>query len=436
MRRRRRSSVTLRPMNPKAAWTHLVDRVRDRARAGSFFRFLWRRFLDDRLFEAAGALSFTTVFALVPLSMVVFGVLSAFPVFDEWSGRLSTYIFSNFVPSSARAVETYLRQFSENAGQLTVVGVVALVASLLITLTSVEATFNRIWRVKLSRPKFSRFMVYWTVLTLGALIAATSLALSTRLFALEVFSTQPGRAIEDLMLRLAPMTIELVAFAAIYRAVPHRTVNWRHAFAGALLAVLLFEMVKGGLGLFLSSFPAYERIYGAVAFVPIFLLWIFLGWVAILLGASLAASISAFRYQPVAMRLPEGYEMYGILRMLGRFAQARNEGHGLHTDDIRRMEPMLTDALVQQLLAQFEQIRLVSRAESGEWLLSRDLEDLSLGELYETCQLRIPVAEAHLPCREDPLGQAASAALDDLRVPLRALLKRRVAGIYEPSRSE
>jgi membrane protein len=419
-------------MDLKATWTHLSERVRDRARAGSFFKFLWRRFLDDRLFEAAGALSFTTVFALVPLSMVVFGVLSAFPVFDEWSGRLSAYIFSNFVPSSARAVETYLRQFSENAGQLTVVGVVALVASLLITLTSVEATFNRIWRVKLSRPKFSRFMVYWTVLTLGALIAATSLALSTRLFALEVFSTQPGRAIEDLMLRLAPMTIELVAFAAIYRAVPHRTVNWRHAFAGALLAVLLFEMVKGGLGLFLSSFPAYERIYGAVAFVPIFLLWIFLGWVAILLGASLAASISAFRYQPVAMRLPEGYEMYGILRMLGRFAQARTEGHGLHTDDIRRMEPILTDALVQQLLAQFEQIRLVRRAETGEWLLSRDLEDLSLGELYEACQLRIPVAEARLPCHEDPLGQAAAAALDELRVPLRALLKRRVAGIYEP----
>jgi membrane protein len=423
-------------MNARAAWIRLSERVRDRARAGSFFRFLWRRFLDDRLFEAAGALSFTTVFALVPLSMVVFGVLSAFPVFNEWSGRLSAYIFSNFVPSSARAVETYLQQFSENAGQLTVAGVVALVVSLLITLTSVEATFNRIWRVKAPRPKFSRFLVYWTVLTLGALIAATSLALSTRLFALEVFSTQPGRAIEDLMLRLAPMTIELAAFAAIYRAVPHRTVHWRHAFAGALLAVLLFELVKGGLGLFLSNFPAYERIYGAVAFVPIFLLWIFLGWVAILLGASLAASISAFRYQPVAMRLPEGYEIYGILRMLGRFAQARAEGHGLHSDDIQRMEPMLTDALVQQLLAQFEEIRLVRRAESGEWLLSRDLDELSLGELYEACQLRIPVAEAHLPCREDPLGQAAAAALDELRVPLRTLLKRRVAGIYQPPRSE
>src|SRR6476469_3111752 len=126
---------------------HVGNRLRDRARAHSFFRFVGRRFLDDRLFESAGALSFTTVFALVPLSMVVFGVLSAFPVFKAWSRQLSDYIFSNFVPSSARAVEAYLKGFSENTKKLTAAGVIALVVSVLITLNSVEGTFNRIWRV-------------------------------------------------------------------------------------------------------------------------------------------------------------------------------------------------------------------------------------------------------------------------------------------------
>ena len=99
------------------AWTQAWDR----ARSGTFFRFLLKRFLDDRLLEAAGALSFTTAFAIVPLSMVVFGVLSAFPVYEEWSRQLSAYIFSNFVPSSARAVESYLLDFSSNAGKLTAV---------------------------------------------------------------------------------------------------------------------------------------------------------------------------------------------------------------------------------------------------------------------------------------------------------------------------
>ena len=407
-------------MEPLDTLDRWIERSRDRARTTAFARFLWKNFLDDRLFEAAGALSFTTVFALVPLSMVVFGVLQAFPVFDQWSTQLSNYIFANFVPSSASKVESYLQGFADRAGDLTTLGVIALVVSLLITLTSVETTFNRIWRVKAPRPKFSRFLVYWTVLTLGALVAAASLALSTQLFALAVFETQPGRAIEGLMLRLAPVAIELLAFTMVYRVVPHRTVHWRHAFAGAVLAVLMFELVKGGIGLFLGSFRSYEAIYGTVAFVPIFLLW-----------ASLGSSISAFRYQPAAMRLPEGYELYGILRMLGRFAQAREKGEGLHSDDIERLEPMLTDALVQQLLAQLEEIRLLSRAETGVWLLARVEDVLGLAELYETCQLRIPVAEAHLPCRDDALGQATIAALDELRVPLRDLLKRRIASIYE-----
>jgi membrane protein len=419
----------MRPQPFLERWSELA---RDRARTGSFFRFLWSRFLDDRLFEAAGALAYTTVFALVPLAMVVFAVLSAFPAFDALAEQLSAYVFSNFVPSSASQVEQYLYAIIDPAkrGQLTAAGVIALVVSVLITLGSVESAFNRIWRVRAPRPSFGRFLVYWTVLTLGALVAASSLALSTQLFALEVFSTQPGRALESLMLRLAPVVIELLAFTAIYRTVPHRTVHWRHAFAGALLAVVLFEVVKGSLGLFVGNFPAY-KVYGTLAAIPIFLLWIFLGWVVILLGASFASSLSAFRYQPASMRLPEGYELYGILRMLGRFAQARARGEGLHSDDIERMEPMLTDALVQQLLAQLEDIRLVSRAESGEWLLSRDLDDLSLAELYEACGLRIPIAEAHLPCRADPLGQVAAEAMDDLRVPLRTLLKRRVGGIYD-----
>lgn len=415
------------PLDSLNRWT---DRLRDRARAGTFFRFLAKRSLDDNLFQAAGALSFTTVFALVPLSLVVFGVLSAFPVFGEWSDRLSNYVFSNFVPSAARSVESYLRQFSSNAGQLTTAGVIALLVSLLITLSGVEAAFNRIWRVKAARPKFSRFLVYWTVLTLGALMAAASLAVSARFFALSVFETTAGHVLELMLLRLAPMAIELLAFAAIYRMVPHRTIKWRHAVAGALLATFLFELVKWGIGVYLGSFGSYSKIYGALAVVPIFLLWIYLTWTAVLLGASLASSISAFRYQPAAMRLPHGYEIYGLLRLLARFNEARKHGNGLHSDQIQQLEPMLTDTLVQEMLAQLCEINVVRRAEGGEWLLSRDLDELTLAELYEACQLRIPIAEVRLPCREDSLGQSAVAALDELRIPLRDLLKRRASTIH------
>src|SRR5690606_6506507 len=172
----------------------------------------------------------------------------------------SDYIFSNFVPTAARSVEDYLLQFSTNAGQLTIAGVIALVVSLLITLNGVEAAFNRIWRVHSHRPKFGRFLVYWTVLTLGALVAAASLALSARFFALSIFDTSAGHVLEDFMLRAAPMALELLAIASIYKVVPHRTVQWRHAIAGALLATVLFELVKSGIGLYLGTFGNYSKI--------------------------------------------------------------------------------------------------------------------------------------------------------------------------------
>ena len=418
-------------MEPLDSLNRWSDRLRDRARAGSFGRFVLKRFLGDRLFEAAGALSYTTAFALVPLSMVVFGVLSAFPVFNQWSESLTTYIFANFVPSAAKAVSGYLTDFSANTSKLTAAGALALIVSLLVTLTSVEAVFNRIWRVPTARPKFGRFLVYWTVLTLGALVAATSLALLTRFFALAIFETVPGRWLEALLLRVTPMAIELLAFAAIFKVVPHRTVKWRHAFAGAALSVFLFECVKSGLALYLGSFDSYQKIYGAIAFVPILMLWIFLGWSSILFGASFASSMSAFRYQPVALRLPHGYEMYGLLRVLGRFHHARARGKGLHSDEIQQLEPILTDSLIQDLLGQMAAINVVNRAEGGEWLLARDLDDVTLGELYEAAKLRVPVAEAHLPHRDDALGIAVMDVVDGLRLPLRDLLKQRVSCVYE-----
>ncbi len=417
-------------MKPKAALHGWSRRLRDRARAGTFSRFMARRFLDDRLFESAAALAYTTVFALVPLAMVVFGVLSVFPVFEEWSKELSTYVFANFVPAAAREVEAKLTEFSTTARSLTAAGVIALLISLLITLNSVETTFNRIWRVASSRPLLGRFVTYWTVLTLGAIAAASSLAVSARIFALPVFETDQGQVLQGFAIGVAPVLIAFAAITAVYRVVPHRTVKMRHAMAGALLATILLELIKWGLGLYLASFESYQKVYAGIAAAPILLLWIYLLWIAILLGASLASTLSAFRYQPAAMRLPLGYEIYGLLRLLGRFDQARDEGKGLHTDQMLEMEPMLTDSLLQQILAQLVKIKLLRRDEDGEWLLARDLDDMTLAELYEACQLRIPVAEAHLPCQSDALGVAARDALDQLRIPLRVALKRRVSDVY------
>lgn len=419
-------------MPVSAALRRLWQRL-DRERCESFARFVWRRFVDDRCFETAGALAYTTVFALVPATAVALGVLSGFPVFQTWSDRLAEFVFSNFVPEAARAVADYLLEFASGAAGLTMAGVTALLLSALLTLSAIEATFNRIWRVETPRPTLTRFLVYWTVLSLGMLLAVASVALSSYLFSLPLLgAAAAGQG--SLLLRLSPTLVALLAFTLAYVVVPNRKVALRHALVGGLLATVLFDLAKYGLAEYLRQVPSYQQLYGALAVIPIFLLWIYLSWVVVLLGASLAASLSAFRFQPSALRLPPGFELYALLRLLARFQAAHRAGQVLGEAELATQEAGLSDDLRQHLLAELERVGILGRSDRGTWLLARDLSALSLRELYEGCALRIPTAERALPGADDAIGRAALRALETLRAPLREPLARPVATLL-PSHS-
>jgi membrane protein len=270
------------------------DRI-DRERVAWFARHFWHRFLDDRCFESAGALAYTTMFALVPFSAVVLAVLSAFPVFDHWTSRLVDFVFSNFVPSSARAIEQYLRDSAESARQLPASGITALLVSLLLTMWSVEQAFNRIWRVHSPRPRLTRFLIYWTALTLGSLVMVSALATTSALFSLPALAGVEVRDFSGRLLLALPTVLELVGFTLAYWLIPHRKVPRRYALAGGVLATLMFEGLKWGFAIYLRN-ASFEQLYGALAVVPIFLIWIYSSWLAVLLGASFAASLSSLRF--------------------------------------------------------------------------------------------------------------------------------------------
>jgi membrane protein len=402
----------------------------DRERARSFGRFVWHRFVEDRCFESAGALAYATLFALVPLAAVVFGIVSLFPFYETWIDTLSTFVFANFVPRAAETVADFLRESATNARGLPGLGAITLLVTALLTLASIEDTFNRIWRVTTPRRALSRVLIYWSALTLLPLLTVASLAISSYVASMPLLSTSddPEGGVSHALLRLLPLLLEFATFSLAYRFIPNRTVAARHAMLGGLLATVLFEMAKSGFAYYLGR-ANYQQLYGAVAVIPIFLIWIYVSWMVVLLGASIAASLSAFRFQPRASRLPAGFEFFGLLRLLGRFAEAQNDGSGLHTEDLRRLEPSLTDDLLMRMLGEMAAIKVLQRTESGEWVLVRDLDHLSLGELYEAASLRVPTGEMWLPCRDDALGRRAEAALNELRLPLREQLKRSVATI-------
>jgi membrane protein len=263
-------------------------------RLWQFTREVAARFIEDRCQRVAGALSFTTLLAIVPLTAVMLAVLSLFPVFSTWMSVIQEFIYSNFVPAAGDVVQKYLTQFAGKTGRLTAVGITFLVITALMLMATIEQAFNDIWRVRNTRKLLYRFLSYWALLTLGPLLIAASLVLTTKLFTALPFSspsdvTLAGQVLDTVL----PLLTEFVAVLLLYTVVPNTSVSLRHALVGATFAVLLLELAKALFAAAMKFFiVAYKIVYGAVAALPIFLLWIYLSWVIILLGAIVTATLA------------------------------------------------------------------------------------------------------------------------------------------------
>ena len=209
----------------------------DREQTLAFFRFTWRRFLEDRCLQTAGALAYTSLFALVPLTAAVLGILAAFPVFDEWKDRLTAFVFRTFVPATGDVVQGYLTEFAANASKATTVGVLVLIFSAIALMMSIEDAFNRIWRVATDRRAASRFVIYWTALSLGPLLVAAALASGSYLVALPLLDAAANEySLKARVLSVSPFLIIWTALAVGYLVIPNRSVRVRDAVVGGLIS--------------------------------------------------------------------------------------------------------------------------------------------------------------------------------------------------------
>jgi len=403
----------------------------DRHRVLAFLRFTVQRFIDDRCQQSAGALACTTLFALVPLTAALVGILSGFPAFAEWQDRITNFIFENFVPATGEAVRDYLRQFADNANKATALGVIVLIVSTLTLMLSFEDAFNRIWRVPKSRPVGLRFMVYWAVLSLGPALIVVALAISAYLLALPLFGDiEALYPVRSRLIGMLPFLIEWTALAAAYWLIPNRSVHVRHAALGALIAALLFEAAKRAFAWYVVSGANYQQVYGALAVVPIFILWIYFSWVIVLLGASLTASMTSFDYRPRSRRLKSGEEFRGLVRVLAHFAAAQRSGIGLHSEALRDSEPFLSDDLVQRYLADLHLAGMIQRNDGGEWVLTRDLSSVSLYDIYAACDYRLPLGDALPVTPDSPEDTEATRLLGAAAVDVKEILATPLSEIF------
>ena len=299
---------------------------------------LWERFQQDRLGLNASSLTYTTVLALVPFFAVVLSVFTAFPVFGQMQGALQQWLLTSLVPAGiAENVMGYLTQFAGKASQLGLLGLVGLTVTAVMLMLTIDTTLNQIWRAQRPRPLSQRILVYWAALTLGPLLLSASLAITSYVVTVSRGWLPDMPLGLDVGLAVLQFLLMTGGFTLLYRYVPNTPVRWRHALIGAVFVTAGLALARHVLGLYLGRIPTYSVIYGAFATVPILLLWIYVGWLIVLLGAVIAAYLPTLLSGAVRRGGGPGWEFQLAIEALRALAQSHADGaHGLTRPQLAR----------------------------------------------------------------------------------------------------
>lgn len=256
-----------------------------------FARYLLTRMGHDRVNVNAGYLAYITLLSIVPMLTVLLSVLSSFAIFENAGDAIQDFVITHFVPAAGDAVKGALLEFVANTGKMSAVGGGFLFVAALMLISNIDKNLNYIWRVKQKRRAVFSFSMYWMVLTLGPILVGASIAVTSYVTSLKLIESEAISGIYDFFLRWLPFLLSFFAFVGLYLLVPNKKVRISHAMVGAIVAALLFEASKKGFAAYITQFPSYQLIYGALAAIPILFVWVYLCWLIVLVGAEVTAAL-------------------------------------------------------------------------------------------------------------------------------------------------
>ena len=350
-----------------------------------FGRVLWqtaKRFEGMERRKEAAALTYTTLFALVPLLTVTYAILSAIPALQEWGADTNEQMLGYIMPSGSEMITDYLKEFSQQARKLTWIGIVFLFITCLMLLRTIEMQFNRIWNVDSSRSRVQTFLRYWAVLSLGPVLFGAAITTTSLLASLPLWENTPSGWF-PIFARMLPWAFSVAAISVVYIIVPNCKVPVKHAVAAALVVATMFEVGKLAFGSLIGLFPSYQLIYGAFAAVPLFLLWIYISWMLLLLGGELSYGLSHYR-DPNSRHYP----LQERLQLAALLIRTREGKRFLSEQQIRRTLDTVDASEVTSLLTEFRQRRWAMLSDDGLWAWVRDPDTITLGEFYEDQTLK------------------------------------------------
>lgn len=385
--------------------------------AGAFIAYVLRRFSADGCFAASGALGYTALVSLVPLAAIALGSLSVFPIFGQVHDQILALVFKNFVPSIGDQAAWWFRAFANSAAQTTAVGVIGIAATGVLLLVTVEDQLNVIWRVTAPRPWGQRVLAYWTLITLGPLLIGLSLSLSTyfEIAAHHVgFGQQAFQWIESGWLhglaRAVPAVLEFVALSLLFCLIPNCAVRWRDGALGALVATVAIELLKVGFTIYIGAMSYYQTVYGTLAAIPIFLLWMYISWMGVLLGAEVAAGLPHWRIdRRLGASASGGVELALSLALIAALAQAQRRG-AKPTTQALAAELGVSTTVVDEHLRPLAAAGFAAHTQEGRWVLAWSPETATLREL--SAALQLPLADAWLNPGAAPWQRQVAPAME------------------------
>lgn len=259
-----------------------------------FIYFLARRAQNDTIFRVAASLSYTSMIAIVPLFAIGLAIFSAFPVFNGVKEQVKEFLLANFAPTIEQEVSLYFSEFINATADLTTIGVAGIAITAILMLSTIENSLNFIFKVYKPRRFTTKITLYWTVITLGPLLLGAAFSLRGYIFTLqklmpEIAETQAR--ISDLL----PSFITMLALLLVYVLVPNKKVKIYNAIIGSSIAVSLFWVLRKGFGYFMIKSATYKVLYGALATIPVFLVWMYLAWAVVIFGAVVTAALEEFQ---------------------------------------------------------------------------------------------------------------------------------------------
>lgn len=358
----------------------------------NFLLFVWRNFMRNEGLENAKSLTYTSLFAVVPLLTLILSILAAFPQFQVFGAQVQEMIYQRLLPSTGSELQEYLNDFAGQARNLTWAGAAMLLVTAYLMLVNIERNFNRIWGVSEQRKGLTSFLLYWSVLSLGPLLLGVGFAISSYVTSLALFDRFSEFQLvggHNLLLGLFPVLLTTIAFTLLYVAVPNCGVKLRHGFTGALAVALAFIVVKWAFSRFIAT-ASYALIYGTFAAIPVFLIWLFLCWAVILLGANFVRAIPLYGSR---VGSEDVHPSLLLLALLHKFWEKQQSGGILKVTELLAEKWPFRSVSPDQLLSLLEEKRLVHALGDDEYILARDLQGLSVWDVLGDTPWGLPAPD-------------------------------------------